>query len=409
MTGPTRKTDADAAEPLSAGQNAPAMATPLLLRISLLVGGLVVALLIAEGLLRWVFPYQFIYKHPRFVVHHELESQPSQIANRLLAPGLALNDQPWRYALRKDLRAQLVSSEFDVSFETNDQGLRGPPLRPQPDLRILGLGDSFAMGFGVENEETYLSVLSRQWAATTTQDVEPVQGGVIGYNPHNSAAYLFGNAATLQPDIVIVQLWVGDDLCGARTPARPVEQGAESLANTIKAMLSHWHLGMLVRDRLRALAPIRRWLMQRGLINRYAIDALLSQDFLARCATSLEALSTRLAELQAFCHEHDIRLLALLIPVREQVYTSDWERTLAYDGVAIDTSTVDTNAPNRIIQQMAHDRGVPLFDATPVLRTHRDDERLYFEGLDPHLTARGHAVIGTALFPVLHPIAGNEP
>ena len=380
---------------VSTDDNEKAKRTALPVRMALILGGLLVSLLFAEALLRWVFPFQFIYRHPRFVV---LSKEPAdagpEVANGLLAPALALNDQAWRYSLRPNLQARLVSSEFDVAFETNDQGLRGPALGSRPGRRLLGLGDSFAMGFGVEREETYLSV----WAGHHTQPAEPVHGGVIGYNPHNSAAFLFGHAATLRPDEVILQLWVGDDLCGPATAARPIIKAEASRATRLKFMLFRSHLAMLIRDRLRAIPPMRRWLMDRGLISRYAIDSLLSVDFSDRCAAPLAALSTRLAEIETFCRQRDIRFVLLLIPVREQVYEHDWERAIAYDAAAVDTAKIDFDAPNRAVRRIADEHGITLFDATDALRTARNGERLYFDGLDPHLTPRGHEVVGTALF-----------
>ena len=377
--------------------------TSLRLRIVLLAGGLLVALVLAEALLRWVLPYHFIYKHPQFVLlNQEGLDQSRPIANWLIAPALAVNDKPSRYGLQPNLRARLVSSEFDVSFETNHHGVRGPALLTKPDLRILGLGDSFAIGFGVERHQTYLWVLARRWRQQSEEAIEPVNAGVIGYNPYNSARYLFSEAATLQPDLVVLQLWVGDDLCRSSSAARPVLKAEEPPATTFKFLLLRSHLGMLVRDRLRAITPIRRWLMDHDMIHRYAIDRLLSVDFPDRCSAQLEALSTLLAEIEAFCRQRDIRLVLLLIPVREQVYEHDWERAIEYDAVEIEAEKVDFDAPNRVLQSIARERGIALFDATEALRTYRDGGRLYFDGLDPHLTRRGHEVVGTALFRFLH-------
>ena len=229
---------------VSTGDNEKAKRTALHVRLALILGGILVALLLAEAILRWVFPYQFIYQHPQFFALNEGSADTGpEIANGLLAPALALNDEAWRYSLQPNLRARLVSSEFDVAFETNDRGFRGPALDARPARRLLGLGDSFAMGFGVEREATYLAV----WAGHHTQPVEPVNGGVIGYNPHNSAAFLFGNTATLQPDAVVLQLWAGDDLCGPAAAARPIIKAEASRATRFKFLLFRSHLAMLVR------------------------------------------------------------------------------------------------------------------------------------------------------------------
>ena len=167
------------------------------------------------------FPYHFIYKHPQFVLRDDAHAAPRpEAANPLLAPALAMTDKAWRYGLR-------------------------PNLRAQPGLRLLGLGDSFAMGFGVEIDETYLSVSAGRWTQHAATEVEPVHASVMGYNPYNSARYLFGEAATLQPDVVVLQLWVGNDLCGASAAARPIVKGEERTAHTLKFAMYRSHLAML--------------------------------------------------------------------------------------------------------------------------------------------------------------------
>ena len=141
------------------------------------------------------------------------------MADKRLGAAVHYTDRPWHYRLKRDLRARFSSSEFDVSFETNESGLRGQPLRSDETYRVLGLGDSFAMGYGVEAEETYLSMLGELWDPRV--EIEPLNAGLVGYNPYNSYHYLIGEGLGFEPKLVILQLWVGDDLCGGRDPGRP--------------------------------------------------------------------------------------------------------------------------------------------------------------------------------------------
>ena len=96
---------------------------------ALLILGTAMGLLIAEGALRWVLPSNLVYVHPHFYVEDVAPDEAEiQTAQPMFGAVLQYVDQPWKYRLKRNLRARFVSSEFDVAFETNDLGLRGPKL-----------------------------------------------------------------------------------------------------------------------------------------------------------------------------------------------------------------------------------------------------------------------------------------
>ena len=125
-----------------------------LARLTLVFAGFLVSGMLVEGTLRWVLTDFFVYRNPEFIVHSvHPDDAPAHMREPLLSAGLRYVDQRWKYGLKRDLRARLVSSEFDVAFRTNSRGWRGFEVSPQKQgLRLLGLRDSFAMGFGVEQD-----------------------------------------------------------------------------------------------------------------------------------------------------------------------------------------------------------------------------------------------------------------
>lgn len=110
---------------------------------------------------------------------------------------------------------------------TNRYGLRGPEVaeavRPGT-VRVVGLGDSFMFGYGVDDREPYLEVLSRELGALEPGTAwEVVNLAVPGYNTVMEVARLEADGLRFRPQLVILE-FVGNDLTlpnFVRTP-RPV-------------------------------------------------------------------------------------------------------------------------------------------------------------------------------------------
>ena len=66
------------------------------------------------------------------------------------------------YAHRPDWETVHETEEFRVTVRTNALGLRGGPSaakKARDTYRVLVIGDSFAFGFGVEDDQTFAAVL----------------------------------------------------------------------------------------------------------------------------------------------------------------------------------------------------------------------------------------------------------
>jgi hypothetical protein len=356
--------------------------------------GLALAALSAEAVVRWVLPSRLVYRHPRFQLEAvDPRDSAREFEDPLVGPGLRVVPDDRLYGLKRNLRARFVCSEFDVSFTTDELGRRTPSPRGS-DLRVLGIGDSFTMGFGVEAEETFLSVLGSRLAERGVR-AEVLNAGVLGYTPWNSSRSLLREGLLSDPDVVILQLWVGDDLCGHVRPIRPALRAESSWKRSLKFAARHSQLVVFLRERVRAVPAARRWLMSHGFLERFGVDRLLAADFAERCAADLSALGSLLDEVQAACLGEGARLVVVLIPLREQVYEEDRRRALAYDGA--EAASLDPEAPNRAVAEILHGRDVELVDPLEALRAARGEGRTYFAVRDVHLTPLGHRVVGEAL------------
>ena len=377
-------------------------------KLALLCLGFFVAAIAAESVLRWLLTDLYVYQNPRFEIEsvYPADRGPT-MREPLLGAGLRYTDKPWHFGLKRDLRARLVSSEFDVAIRTNSEGLRGPEISsPKTRPRILGLGDSFAMGFGVEEDETYLSAIAGHWPSGPA---EAINAGVVGYSPGNSFEFLMSAGLKLKPDLVLFQLWVVDDLCDGRSISRPIPVEALPPQRVWRERARQSHLAMFVRDRLRSVDYARDWFLRKGMAAPFPVVPLLDRRFELRCKGLVELVGM-LSEADRATRVAGGRLIVLLLPASEQVYVGDWQRAVDYNLVRLDSTFVDLEAPNRFFTDTARREGLEVIDALGWLREHQVPDRLYFTGYDPHLTAAGHKVVGDLVYEHLFstPIDGSD-
>jgi lysophospholipase L1-like esterase len=148
-------------------------------------------------------------------------------APNIRPPGDGLNEYHGEalYTLRPGHSDRYVSYLFDDTkheFEVriSSQGLREKELGPKSgdEFRILVLGDSFTMGWGVSYEETYPHVLGELLnAARPAKRITVINGGVAGYGPWQERIFLNERCWDLEPDVVLMQLFPENDVANTLT------------------------------------------------------------------------------------------------------------------------------------------------------------------------------------------------
>ena len=74
--------------------------------------------------------------------------------------------------------SDVLSNNYDVTYTIDGDGFRTTPSRPDAKHTIYIFGDSFTFGQGVDDEETFSSILSSDWLY---EDYKVVNAGVNGY------------------------------------------------------------------------------------------------------------------------------------------------------------------------------------------------------------------------------------
>ena len=110
------------------------------------------------------------------------------------------------WAKEPGMRASRSTSEFDVTFEINEQGLRDDLVeraKPKGTFRVLCLGDSFTLGYTVDREHLFVDHLERYWS-TQQRRVEVVNAGTEGYSTDQEVLWFLEEGKHYEPDLVLL-------------------------------------------------------------------------------------------------------------------------------------------------------------------------------------------------------------
>jgi lysophospholipase L1-like esterase len=105
-----------------------------------------------------------------------------------------------------------------IPVDINAHGLRGPETtfpKPPGTYRILNLGDSIVMGWGVREAETYGRRLEQLLGSGAGERrIEVINAGVPGWNLDNALAYLQAHGLRYEPDLVVLDITLANDING---------------------------------------------------------------------------------------------------------------------------------------------------------------------------------------------------
>ena len=276
-----------------------------------------------------------------------------------------------------------------IEVEVNAHGLRGPetPLvKPLGTLRILNLGDSIAMGWGVAYEQTYGHLLEEALAAGVDPgtQVEVINAGVPGWNLENALAYLLAEGLAFSPDAVILDLTLVNDI-----------YGRNALDRDRRPALIEW---LRANTYLYPFLSIQmQWLEARA--NARDRIPVINPPTEARSYFPLDPESEKwdeiwslIAEIERTVAEQGIPLFLVLFPLEFQVVDSAFPTT-----------------PQEVLLDRAGQAGIPIIDLLPILREAcvgkpggacELEDRYLFADVWMHPSVEGHRLTAGSLLPV---------
>lgn len=336
-------------------------------RLALAAISLGVALMVAELGLRLILP----------PAAAEADGQEER-------PGFIAHDAELGWLPVAGGRGVMHGDEFDVTVTINEQGLRGPRTYPRarrPGIaRIVVIGDSFSFGYGVRDEENWITRIEQALPAT-----EVINLAVTGYGTDQQLLRLEADGFGWTPDLVVVALFEGNVFRNAR-----LEQVGYPKPRFVIGKGGALEL---------VGVPVPESPAPPGLFARSALGRVLG----GRGSELVEHLGfgeawpvTRaiLARMRSVSAAAGAELVALVIPKDQAVHGAGLRRTLHERTLLA-------------IDRMLGDLAIPYLDLTPVLAAAGSDTRLYFYG-DGHWNAAGHAVAATAASDFLREHVGAQ-
>lgn len=288
----------------------------------------------------------------------------------------------------------------------NKLGFRDDELfqsKPQNTKRILALGDSFTFGMGVRHENIFTEQLE---AILTRNDennrFEVVNMGAIGYTLDQQLLLLKEKGLLLEPDAVIVNFFVGNDV----TEFRRHEWVLDDNEDLVQVIDKKHYVDEDHRLRYKGEEePISyfvnfvytRWqiLMKKLGLNKEEGPTLTWPAFLnpddehgdPNLPEYWYQVEYTLTEMKRILDKRGIKLIVVAIPMDVQTDKKYWDK---YPEMYFDDEAYELSRPQATMKQLTEMMGIEYIDLLPFFREADSNIWYYYEKADPHWTNEGH-------------------
>lgn len=265
-----------------------------------------------------------------------------------------------------------------IPVTINDQGLRNPETsydKPAGTFRILNLGDSIAMGWGVREEETYGRLLEQRLNDDVlgSSNFEVINAATPGWNLDNELAYLKAEGLKFEPDLILLDLTLVNDIYGKNA----LDSKRSGL---IEWMRDHTHFWPFMTIQMRTLQARSNGRDRIDVIDPPTEPASyfptdISAEHWVKFWEQIEAIN-ELAD------QNGIELALIMFPLEFQVVDASY-------------STV----PQEFLTARAAEAGIPILDLLPAFQEAcrnkpggpcRLEDRYLFADVWMHPSAFGH-------------------
>ncbi|HXG43336.1 MAG TPA: hypothetical protein VNJ71_01125 [Gemmatimonadales bacterium] len=322
--------------------------------------------------------------------------------------GLVVPHPARGYAYATDLVRNVIAGGRVIQVRLNALGLRDRAVDPADSVeqRVLALGDSYTVGFGVEEDEAWPRLLEARLDAGScrARPVRVINAGVSGYGLRQMRLWGEELVPRLRPAAVVLGFYVQ----GWRRVTDPYTyfNGGIVRASELPRIAPAAGGVLVARLGRPTLRGLEFWLDRHFWFGAHLLAlAAAPRDrrpdpHLLTVREAAPRLAPALAELRSLARElgeAGIPLVVLLI------YHQEPDGSFA--------ATADTLAA--VITEATRDARVPTVNLLPILRQAARGAARFRLGTDPHWTPEAHrlaaAAVAPALAAVLEPTRCSSP
>lgn len=276
----------------------------------------------------------------------------------------------WRYANELKQKSDDPALDFNhlksksallqsTEIRLNSWGLRGPEVKAlQPgERRILFLGGSITLGWGVPEEETTVVRVERALSANG-EPAEVLNGGVGNYNAERYVSRFMKELAGLKPTDIVVQYFLRD--------AEALPPGGGNF------LLRHSELAVTL------------WIAYHRLFDKQGEASLVDhyRKVYAADAPGFRVAKEKLQELANYARANNVRIYFAMVPDVHNLV--DYKFKFVHD----EMKGIATGYGYKFVDLLPAMLGLP-------------PEKLWAMPGDPHPNGLGHKLMADAIAPVL--------
>ncbi|MDP2923735.1 MAG: GDSL-type esterase/lipase family protein [Candidatus Omnitrophota bacterium] len=361
----------------------------LLNKILILLGTIFISIIIIEFTLK-LFGYQPVYYYPK---------------------DLFIYDADLGYRLSPLFKANNNLGEFQFDININSAGLRDIEYNQQQKnmLSVLGLGDSFTFGTGVNYEDTYLHQLEEIIKASRVV-CRVINAGVPGYGTKHELLFYRKYGLQYKSGIVLVGFNITNDP-NDNLRDYSVKNGfiiekktgnnepSASKFYILKSFLrTHSRLYSFIINRLKNNPKIQELLIRFNIsINVFPIEL----QFYKKTSPSIlkneyQTAEIILKQLKKTCLENNAKLIIIGIPSQSQVYPDLWQKVKKLYGLK--GEDYDLDLPNKIFSKVCYDNQIAFVDLLPLFRQYAQQGKKLYYKIDGHWNKEGHKAAAQIIY-----------
>ena len=249
----------------------------------------------------------------------------------------------------------------DYDFHLNSRGFKDVEFKPKKEAntyRVLALGDSFAFGV-VPYQHNYLTLLEQQLNSNGRQ-VEVLNMGIPGTGPQHYLALLAKEGLQLQPDMVLVSFFVGNDFADTMIRGRTKAYDYSAVAGLMKYFidLNRKYEGRVIHGGA-SYDDNAPTFTEEAYLNLEKNRSLIYMKREPLKKAFADAIGY-LARIKELCDSSKIELRIIIIPDELQVNAVLQSKVLKALNASSDE--LDFALPNRFLSEQLHVHRIGYFD-----------------------------------------------